>query len=114
MIRKTTPTFIISAVALAWAASSHTVNFTKPAVVGNTELKPGDYKLELNGTTAILKKGKTSVEAAVTVESGKDKFRETSACCLGDDGKYRLQEIRVGGTNLKVVFKSNAEMAVGK
>ena len=106
--------FVLFAVALAWAASSHTVNFSKPAIVGNTELKPGDYKLELNGNKAILTHGKIAVEAEVTVETGATKFSQTSACCLGEDGKYRLQEIRVGGTNTKVTFKENMGIAVGK
>ncbi len=107
-------TFVVFAVALAWAASGHTVNFAKPAVVGSTEIKPGDYKLELNGNKATLTKGKTTVEADVTVEEGGSKFLQTSACCLGEDGKYRLQEIRVGGTNTKITFKENTGMAVGK
>ena len=106
--------FVVFAVALAWAASSHTVNFSKPAIIGSTEIKPGDYKLELNGNKAILTKGKTTVEADVTVEEGANKFYQTSACCLGEDGKYRLQEIRVGGTNTKVTFKQNSGEAVGK
>lgn len=105
---------VIFAVALAWAASGHTVKFTKPAIVGSTEIKPGDYKLELNGSKATLTKGKTTVEADVTVEDGANKFDQTSACCLGEDGKYRLTEIRVGGTNTKVTFKENSGMAVGK
>jgi hypothetical protein len=106
--------FVIFAVALAWAASGHTVNFSKPAMVGSTEIKAGDYKLELNGDKATLTKGKTTVEADVTVENGATKYNQTSACCLGQDGKYRLQEIRVGGTNTKVTFKENSGMAVGK
>jgi hypothetical protein len=114
MTRNLLLAFVLFAMALAWAASSHSVNFSKPAIVGNTEIKPGDYKLELNGNKAVLKRGKTEVEAEVTVENGATKFTQTSACCLGDDGKYRLQEIRVGGTNTKVTFKENMGMAVGK
>lgn len=102
------------AATLAWAASGYTVNLSKPAIVGNTEIKPGDYKLELDGDKATLRHGKTSVEAEATIETTETKFNQTSACCLGEDGKYRLQEIRVGGTNTKVTFKQNTGMAVGK
>ena len=106
--------FVLFAVAVAWAASGYTVNFSKPAMVGGTEIKAGNYKLELDGDKAVLKNGKTTVEADVTVETNPNKFDRTSACCLGEDGKYRLQEIRVGGTTTKVTFKENSGMAVGK
>jgi hypothetical protein len=113
-----TKTFAIALVLLAatfaWAASSHSVNFSKPAVVGNTELKPGDYKLEFNGDKAVLKRGKTELEAPVTLETGAVKYNQTTACCVGEDGKYRLQEIRVGGTNTKILFKEPVGMATGK
>ncbi len=114
MTKKLVLVFAMFAVALAWAASGYTVNLQKPAIVAGAELKPGDYKLELNGDKATLKHGKTSVEAEVTVENGATKFSQTSTCCLGEDGKYRLEEIRVGGTNTKVTFKQNSGMAVGK
>ncbi len=35
-----------------------------------------------------------------------DKFRSTTMCCLSDDGKYNLQEIRLGGTNQKLVISA--------
>ena len=106
--------FAIFAVALAWAASGHNVNLPKPAVIGGNEIKAGEYKLELNDGKATLRNGKTSVEADVTVETNPTKFDRTSACCLGEDGKYRLQEIRVGGTNTKVLFKENTKPAQGE
>jgi hypothetical protein len=106
--------FVLFAVAIAWAASGYNITLSKPAIVGGTELKAGQYKLELNGDKVTLKGKKSSVEADVTIENGSNKFDQTSACCLGEDGKYRLQEIRVGGTNTKVTFKENSGMAVGK
>jgi hypothetical protein len=115
MSRNIIVVFVLFAVALAWAATGYNVNLSKPAIVGGTEIKAGEYKLELNPDgKAVLKKGKTSVQADVTVETNPNKFDRTSACCLGEDGKYRLQEIRVGGTNTKVTFKENTGMAVGK
>jgi hypothetical protein len=114
MLRNITILFVLFAVAIAVAASGHSVNLSKPAVVGGKEIKAGEYKLELNGDKATLKNGKTTVEADVTVENNGNKFDRTSACCLGEDGKYRLQEIRVGGTDTKVTFKEDSGMAVGK
>ena len=93
------------AIAIALGAANYHINFSKPAVVGDSELKSGEYKLELNGNKATLKNGKTTVEADVSVETSPAKFAETSQCCL-ENGKYRLHEIRIGGTNTKVVFRS--------
>jgi hypothetical protein len=114
MLKNITILFVLFAVAVALAASGYSVTLSKPAVVGGKEIKAGEYKLELNGEKATLKNGKTTVEADVTVEDNASKFDRTSACCLGEDGKYRLQEIRVGGTTTKVTFKENTGMAVGK
>lgn len=114
MFRNIMVAFVLFAVALAWAANGYKVNLQKPAIVGGTEIKAGEYKLELNDGKAMLINGKTSVEADVKVETNPNKFDRTSACCLGEDGKYRLQEIRVGGTNTKVTFKEVPGMAVGK
>ena len=100
------------AVAIAFGAANYHVNFNKPAVVGDSELKSGEYKLELNGNKATLKNGKTSVEADVVVETSPTKFAETSQCCL-ESGKYHLQEIRIGGTNTKVTFRSTQNTASG-
>lgn len=114
MTRNLIALFVLFAVAVAWAAAGYNVTLSKPAVVGGAEIKAGNYKLELNGDKAVLKNGKTTIEADVTVEAAPNKFDSTSACCLGEDGKYRLQEIRVGGTTTKVTFKESSGMAVGK
>jgi hypothetical protein len=114
MIRNIAVLFVLFAVAVGWAAAGYNVTLSKPAVVGGTEIKAGNYKLELDGDKAVLRNGKTSVEADVTVETNPLKFDRTSACCVGEDGKYHLQEIRVGGTTTKVTFKESSGMAVGK
>jgi len=44
------------------AASSYTVKIVDPTWIGQTELKPGDYKVQLEGDKAQLKMGKTVVE----------------------------------------------------
>jgi hypothetical protein len=89
---------------LASAASSYRVTFLKPAMIANTELQPGDYKLEVDGEKAIIKSGKTSVEVAVRVETGNEKFSDTTVRYSNGDGKYHVQEIRLGGSKTKLVF----------
>jgi hypothetical protein len=106
MIKKVALSLTTFALAIALGATKYRVNLPKPAVVAGTELKAGDYKVEIIGDKAILKNGKSSVETDVSVENGANKYYETSACCLAEDGKYRLQELRIGGTNTKLLFKN--------
>lgn len=114
MHKKIAVSLLLFALAVAYGATSYHVNLEKPAVLAGTELKAGDYKLEVNGNKAVIKNGKSTVEADVAVENNKTKFQRTSTCCLSDDGsKYQLQEIRVGGTTMKLTFKSPTDTATG-
>ncbi len=105
-MRKFTFPALLLAVAVAFGASAHRITLDKPAVLAGTELKPGDYRLELSDDKVTISNKKTTVDAPAHLESAGDKFRSTTMCCLGDDGKYNLQEIRLGGTNQKVVISS--------
>jgi hypothetical protein len=104
MIKKLTFSLPVFALAIASAASTYKVTLFQPSIVNGTELKPGDYKIELKDNTAVISKGKQSVEAPVKTETGESKFSSTSVRYHNGDGKYRLQEIRIGGTNTKLVF----------
>lgn len=92
--------FASLALAVASAATSYNVTFYQPVTVNGSELKPGDYKLELKDKTAILKQGKTTTEAPVTIENEGQKFQRTAVRLNG----MQVQEIRIGGTTTKVVF----------
>jgi len=94
------------ALALASAASSYTVTLFHPSIIGTTELKPGDYTLELEGEKATFKAGKHTVEAVVKVQTGNDKFSKTAVRYNNGDGKYRVDEIRLAGTNTTLVFSN--------
>ncbi len=94
--------------AAAFGETAHRVTLDRPAVVNGTELKAGEYKLEINGGKVTLSNKKTSVDASARVEAAAEKFRSTTVCCLGDNGKYNLQEIRIGGTNQKLLVSSDS------
>jgi hypothetical protein len=96
------------AMAVASAASNYSVTLYEPSVIGAKELKPGDYRLEVNGEKAVIKAGKNTVEAAVKVENGSEKFSRTVVKYGIGDGKYRVQEIRLGGTSTTLVFGGEA------
>lgn len=102
----TTKFFALFLTLAVFAASAATYNVTlfQPSLVAGKELKPGDYKLILEDGKAIIEKGKERVEATVKVEQGPSKFSSTSVRYTEENGKLKIQEIRLGGTTTKLVF----------
>ena len=86
------------------AAKSYTVSFLVPATIGGTELSAGDYKFELQDQKIVIKHGHETTEAAVKVESGEAKYSSTTVRYANADGKNKVEEIRVGGTHMKLVL----------
>jgi hypothetical protein len=96
--------FVFAIVALAVAsAKTYSVTLFQDSVLAGTELKAGDYRLDLTDSKIVVKSGKQVVESAVKVEKGESKYSSTSVRYANGDGKYRIQEIRLGGTNLKLL-----------
>ena len=102
--------FATLALAVASAASSHNVTLFQPTTVNGTELKPGDYKVEVEGNKAVFKQGKKAVEVSVKVEENAEKYGANSARYV--EGS-RLQELRIGGTHTKLVFENAGGAAAG-
>jgi hypothetical protein len=94
------------ALAVASAASSYRFSIFEQSFVAGHELKPGEYKIEVNGDKAMIKVGKEAVETAVKVENGAEKFPETSVRYANANGKMTVTEIRLGGTHTKLVFNN--------
>ncbi len=99
--------FVILALAVA-SAKTYTVTLFQPSVLAGTELKAGDYQLNLNekDTKITLKSGKQVVEAPVKIENADEKFGSTTVRYANAEGKMKVQEIRLGGTKLKLVFSN--------
>ena len=104
MIKKLTLSIATFALAVASAASTYKVTLFQPSFVNGTELQPGEYKVEVKDNKAVISKGKQSVEAPVTTETADSKFSSTTVRYQNGDGKYRLQEIRIGGTSTRLIF----------
>jgi len=95
--------FLVLAIAVA-CAKTYAVTLFQPSVVAGTELKPGEYQLELKDSTVVLKNGKHKVQATVRVENVDGKFGSTAVRYTNGGDEFRVQEIRLGGTKLKLVF----------
>ncbi len=106
-IRNLTLSFGTLALAVASAASSYTLNLASPVWAGQNELKPGSYTFQIEGEKVIFKTRKETFEAPVTVEKAEKKYSETSM----NSADSKLKELRVGGTNLKLVFQPSASQA---
>jgi len=89
------------ALALASAAGNYNVVLAQPAWAGNTQLKAGAYKVEVQGNTAVFTSGKTKVEAPVTIEKNNHKVSSTEV----ETSDSKIIEIRLAGTATKLVFK---------
>ncbi len=103
MTKKLLFAFLVLALTVA-CAKTYWVTFYIPSAVAGAELKPGEYRLDLNGDRVTLKNGKLVAESAVKVEQNGEKYKRTTVRCLNGDGGCQVQEIRLGGTNLKLVF----------
>lgn len=110
MIKKVLLTFATVAIAVAGAAS-YRVTVYEPSVVNGTELKPGEYKIEVKDNTAIITRGKQTIEAPVRIETAPSKFGSTTVRYTNGNGKQAVDEIRLGGTKTKLIFNSTISMA---
>ena len=90
--------------ALALSAETHRLTLFQPTTLNGKELKPGDYKVEVKDSKAVISRGKEIVESAVRVENTDAKYGATSVRYVKGEGKMNLQEIRLGGTKTTLVF----------
>jgi len=102
MLNRITLAFLTAGVMTLSAAGTYKVTLHQDATVSGKQVKAGDYKIEVkDNNTAVLKQGKTTFEVPVKTETAQSKFAATQVQYT--DGN-NLQEIRVGGTNTKLVF----------
>ncbi len=85
------------------SAESYKVNLFQPSKLQGTELKPGEYRFNVENGKATIVKGKQTVEAPVKVETADRKFSSTSIRYTADGV---ISEVRLGGTTTKLVFSN--------
>ena len=87
------------------SAKTYTVTLSQPYTVAGRQLRPGDYRLTVNGTKAVLmdRRGKT-IDANTTVQNEQKKYSYTAVESNSANGATHLQAIEVAGTNVKVNF----------
>jgi hypothetical protein len=104
MIKRAALLVSVMGLAIASAASNFSLNFYQPTVVNGTTLKVGEAKLEIRDNKAIVKQGKTSVEANIKVESAASKYLYTTVG-YKDGENHQIKDITLAGTTTKLVFE---------
>jgi hypothetical protein len=89
------------------SAASYSLNLTDSAWVGNTELKPGSYKVEMQGGEVVFTSTKQTVEAPAVAEKADKKFRDTNF----ESVDSKIREIHLGGTNTTIKLMNAPEPA---
>src|SRR4051794_27053623 len=107
MLKKFVLAFGVLALAVA-SAENYRVTLSQPASVKGTQLKAGDYRLNVENTKCTLVNGKQSVELPVKVETVEKKFDSTAIRYTGAGEKQSISEIRIGGTKTKLVFEEQS------
>jgi hypothetical protein len=103
MTQRFLSSFLFLALAVA-SAKTYNIDFDHSVTVAGTELKAGNYRLDLNGDKVVITNGKQSAESPVKVEQGDKKFVATSVQFSNADGKMLVHEIDLGGTKTKLVL----------
>jgi len=106
--------FSVFALGAAIAASGHNVTLTSPMWVGGTELKAGDYQVQVENGKAVFKNKKNNVEVPAKTETANSKFQNTALSTTTTGGKEKLEAIEIGGTNTRIVIGSSAGSAAGE
>ena len=107
MMRNTLiPAMLMFATAGFASATTYNVKLVETTSVHGTQLKAGDYKLDVDNGKAVFRHGKTSVESAAKVATGDRKFKDTKFVYdNGTNGQLTLREIDLGGSNVRVVLE---------
>jgi hypothetical protein len=87
-------------------ARSYDIHLYTPAMAGNVQLPAGDYKLKVDGTSAVLKDtdNNKTYTTTVKVETEDKKFDETAVVTDNNNGATHIRAIEIGGSNTKLEF----------
>jgi len=106
-------TFAVAALSVA-SAETFGITLNDPSVIKGTEIKAGDYKLDLKGNAVVLTRGKTRIEVPATVQTVEQKNGGTSIIYSHENGKNVVRAIRLGGTKTKLVFDDGVQSGGGE
>src|SRR5437763_1791096 len=88
------------------SAKTYEIILSNPTKVGSVQLKPGQYKLKVDGSNATFtdENSAKSFTTPVKVENGEKKFDDTRVQSVKDGEGDRINEIDLGGSKTKLGF----------
>src|SRR5207302_1608132 len=98
------------ALGVATAETRYSLELGASTWVGNTELKPGKYKVAMQGDKAVFTSGTRVAEAPASLVSGTQKYRDTA---VETNAESKITAIQLGGTSAKILLKSTESVAAG-
>jgi hypothetical protein len=96
--------FTLSSLGIA-SAKNYNIVLEQPAMAGATQLKPGEYRVKVEGSQAVFtdaQNTKLSVSVPVTVENSDRKFNSTAVETSNHGGMDNIQAIDLGGSNTRL------------
>jgi hypothetical protein len=98
---------------IATAASSYRVKIADPTWVGQTQLKPGEYQVTVDGEKITFKQGKNVIAVSAKVETSASKFSDTQMDIKTENGQSKLVELDLGGTKSKIMLNAASAVEAG-
>jgi len=107
MMRSTLiPLMLAFAAAGIAGATTYNIKLLETTNVHGTQLKAGEYRLDVDNGKAVFRKGKTAAEAPAKLATGEGKYKTTRFIYDNNtNGQLTLREIDLGGSNVRVVLE---------
>ena len=88
------------------SAKTYTFSVDRVTQLGTAELKPGEYKVKVDGTQAVVvDRTGHQIETTAKVEPADHKFMATAVTISTQDGGATILAIDLGGSSTRVVFE---------
>jgi len=99
--------FTTFALGLVFAAG-YQMSISTPTWVNGKELQPGDYKLQVQGSSVTITGHETSIQVPAEIQTSAAKHPYTTLRSYNINGKQQLEEVDVGGTKTTILFKTGS------
>lgn len=98
---------------IATAAATYHVRIVDSTWVGQSELKPGEYEVRVDGDKVTFKQGKNVIAVSAKVETNASKFSDTQMDVKTENGQAKLKELDLGGTKSKIMLTDTGAVEAG-
>jgi len=107
MLRSTLIPLMFAFAAAGFAgATTYNVKLLETTNVHGTQLKAGEYRLDVDNGKAVFHRGRTTAEAPAKLATADRKYKDTRFIYdNGSNGQLTLREIDLGGSNIRVVLE---------